>query len=61
MNDIFRLKVTPRAVSSRYRHNLDSPKVNQVSFGNNSIRCCEKFGILSRLAKGPTKVWKHSK
>ena len=61
MNDIFRLRVTARAVWSQYRLNLDCPKVNQLSFGNNSIRSCEKFGVLSRLTKGPTKVWKHSK
>ena len=38
MNEIFRLRVTSRMVRSQYRLNLDIPKVNQVSFGNNSIR-----------------------
>ena len=38
MNEIFRLRVTNRMVRSQYRLNLDIPKVNQVSFGNKSIR-----------------------
>ena len=40
MNATFRLTVAIRAVRSQYRlnPNLDIPKVNQVSFGNNSIR-----------------------
>ena len=38
MNEIFRLRVTSRMVRSQYRLNLDIPKVNQVSFGNKSIR-----------------------
>ena len=38
MNEIFRLRVTDRAVRSHYRLNLDIPKVNQVSFANMSIR-----------------------
>ena len=33
-----RLRVTNRAVRSQYRLNLNIPKVNQVSFGNKSIR-----------------------
>ena len=42
MNEIFRLRVTNRMVRSQYRLNLDIPKVNQVSFGNKSIR---SFGL----------------
>ena len=38
MKEIFRLRVTSRMVRSQYRLNLDIPKVNQVSFGNKSIR-----------------------
>ena len=38
MNEIFRLRVTNRMARSQYRLNLDIPKVNQVSFGNKSIR-----------------------
>ena len=38
MNEIFRLRVTNRMVRSQYRLNLEIPKVNQVSFGNKSIR-----------------------
>ena len=38
MNEIFRLRVTNRAVCSQYRLNLDISKVNQVSFGNKTIR-----------------------
>ena len=50
MNEIFRLRVTNRMVRSQHRHNLDIPKVNQVSFGNKSIRSLDqKFGILFRL------------
>ena len=50
MNEIFRLRVTSRMVRSQYRLNLDIPKVNQVSFGNNSIRSLDlKFGVVSRL------------
>ena len=50
MNEVFRLRVTKRAVRSQYRLNLDISKVNQVSFGNNSIRYLDqKFGIASRL------------
>ena len=38
MNEIFRLRVTNRMFRSQYRLDLDFPRVNQVSFGNNSIR-----------------------
>ena len=38
MNKIFRLRVTNRMVRSQYRLNLEIPKVNQVSFGDKSIR-----------------------
>ena len=38
MNEIFRLRVTNRIVRSQYRLDLDIPIVNQVSFGNKSIR-----------------------
>ena len=38
MNKIFRLRATNRMVGSQYRLNLEILKVNQVSFGNNSIR-----------------------
>ena len=34
----FRSRVTNRMVRSQYRLNLDIPKVNQVIFGNKSIR-----------------------
>ena len=33
-----KLRVTNRMVRSQYRLNLEIPKVNQVSFGNKSIR-----------------------
>ena len=38
INEIFRLKVTNRIVRSQYRLDLDIPRVNQVRFGNKSIR-----------------------
>ena len=38
MNEIFRLRVTNRIVRSQYRLDLVIPRVNQVSFGNKSIR-----------------------
>ena len=38
MDEIFRLRVTNRMVSSQHRLNLDIPKVNRFSFGNKSIR-----------------------
>ena len=37
-NETFRLRVTNIMVRSHYRFNLDIPKVNQVSFGNKSIK-----------------------
>ena len=38
MNEIFRLRVTNIMVRSQHILNLDISKVNQVSFGNKSIR-----------------------
>ena len=38
MNEIFRLGVTNRIVRSQYKLDLDTSRVNQVSFGNKSIR-----------------------
>ena len=38
LTEIFRLKVTNRIVRGQYRLDLDIPRVNQVSFGNKSIR-----------------------
>ena len=38
VNEMFRLRMTNRAVCSQYRLNFDIPKVNQISFGNKSIR-----------------------
>ena len=50
MDEIFRLRVSIRAVCSRHRLNLDIPKVNQVSFGYKSIIYLnQQFEILSRL------------
>ena len=37
-NEIFRLRVTNRVVRIQCRINLDIPKVNQVSFGDKSLR-----------------------
>ena len=62
MNEIFRLRVTNRMGCNQYRLNLDIPKVNQVSFGNKSIR---SFGpkisnsFPSHISL--VKIWKHSK
>ena len=42
LNEIFTLRVTNRIVRSQDRLNLDIPKVNQVSFGNKSLR---SFGL----------------
>ena len=62
MNEIFRLRVTNRMGCNQYRLNLDIPKVNQVSFGNKSIR---SFGLKisnsfpSHISL--VKIWKHSK
>ena len=39
MNEIFKLKKTSRAVRSNYKLNLDVLTINQVSFGDNSLRC----------------------
>ena len=38
MNEIFMLRETSRAVRSNYKLNLDVPAINQVSFGNKSLR-----------------------
>ena len=38
MNEIFKLWETSRAVRSNYKLNLDVPAINQVSFGNTSLR-----------------------
>ena len=38
INEVFRLRVTNRMVRSQYRPDLDIPRVNQVIFGNKSIR-----------------------
>ena len=35
---IFRLRKTSRAVRSSYKLNLDMPIINQVSFGDKSLR-----------------------
>ena len=39
MNEIFKLKKTSRAVRSNYKVNLDVLTINQVSFGDKSLRC----------------------
>ena len=39
MNEIFKLRETSRAVRSYYNLNLDEPAINQVSFGDRSLRC----------------------
>ena len=38
MNEVFRLRWTNRIVRCQYRLNRDILKVNQVSFGNKSIK-----------------------
>ena len=38
MNEIFKLRKTSRAVHSNYKLNLDVPTINQVSFGDKSLR-----------------------
>ena len=38
MNETFRLRVTNIVPGSQYRLNLDIPKVNQVSLGNQTLR-----------------------
>ena len=66
MNEIFRLRVTNRIVRNQYRLDLDIRRVNQVSFGNKSIRSfgpkiwnslpphiksCENLGTFKRVIK----------
>ena len=38
MNEVFKLRKTSRAVRSNYKLNLDVPTINQVSFGDKSLR-----------------------
>ena len=38
MNDIFKLKITCREVSDKYKLNLDIPKWNQKTFGYKSLK-----------------------
>ena len=38
MNEIFKLRKTSRTVLSNYKLNLDVPTINQVSFGDKSLR-----------------------
>ena len=38
MNEIFKVRVTSRTVGSNYKLNLDVSIINQVSFGNKSLR-----------------------
>ena len=38
MNEIFKLRETSRAVRSNNKLNLDVPAINQVSFGDKSLR-----------------------
>ena len=38
MNEIFKLRKSSTAVRSNYKLNLDVPTVNQVSFGDKSLR-----------------------
>ena len=38
MNEIFKLRKTSRAVHSNCKLNLDVPTINQVSFGDKSLR-----------------------
>ena len=38
MNEIFKLRKTSRAVCSNRKLNLDVPTINQVSFGDKSLR-----------------------
>ena len=50
MNEIFRLKVTNRAVSNQYRLNLDIPKVNKLALViRTSNLLDQKFRMVSRL------------
>ena len=38
VNQIFQLRETSRAVRGNYKLNLDVPAINQVSFGDKSLR-----------------------
>ena len=38
INEIFKLRKTTRAVRSNYKLNLDVPTIDQVSFGDKSLR-----------------------
>ena len=38
MNENFKLRKASRAVCSNYKLNLDVPNINQVSFGDKSLR-----------------------
>ena len=38
MNEIFKLRITSGAVRSNYKLNLDVSIINQVSFGDKSLR-----------------------
>ena len=66
MNEVFRLRWTNRIVRCQYRLNRDILKVNQVSFGNKSIKplgpkiqnclpphkkSCENFKTMKRVIK----------
>ena len=50
MKEIFRLKVTNRAVCNQYRLNLDIPKVNKLALViRTSNLLDQKFRMVSRL------------
>ena len=38
--EIFKPRKTSRAIGSNYKFNLDVPIINQVCFGDKSLRCC---------------------
>ena len=38
MNETFKLRKTSRTFRSNYKLNLDMPAINQVSFGDKSLR-----------------------
>ena len=38
LNEVFKLRKTNRAVRSNYKLNLDVPTINQLSFGDKSLR-----------------------
>ena len=38
MNETFKLRKASRTVLSNYKLNLDMPAINQVSFGDKSLR-----------------------